>query len=170
MNWETISAGAELLGLVAVVASLIFVGYQLRQQSRIELAKAQRDLLVEAREWVSLPSRNEEYFNAIRHCLNDFDGADAWSRQRFWEWATNVLVIFESALYMRRSQFVHGGSFERFEQLVLSITRTPGGKQWWAYMYHAIGKDVAQHVAERIEEVGDTVPPWNELMPHFQVD
>ena len=116
MDWEIIGILAQMLGGIAVVGSLIFVGYQLRQQAVIERAKAQRELLVAAREWVSLPSRNEGCFNAIRRCLREFNGADAWSRQQFWEWATNVLLLFETAVYMKQKGFVHEGSFERFEQ------------------------------------------------------
>ncbi len=101
-------------------------------------------------------------------CLEDFDGADAWSRQQFWSWATNVLLIFESVLYMKSDKFVHEGSFDRFEQLVLAIARTHGGRQWWNYMYNVIGTDVAEHIDNRIKEVGASVPPWNELLPHFQ--
>ena len=35
-------------------------------------------------------------------------------------------------------------------------------------MYNVIGTDVAEHINYRIEEVGDSVPPWNELLPHFE--
>jgi hypothetical protein len=168
MNWDAIGAIAEMLGGLAVVASLIFVGYQLRQQSNIERAKAQRDLLYQVREWISLPSRNEDCFHAIQRCLDDFDTADNWSRQQFWDWATNALLVFESVLYMKAEDFVHEGSYIRFEQIVLAITRTKGGAQWWNYMYNCIGTDVAEHINSRIDEVGDTIPPWNELLPHFK--
>lgn len=170
MNWEMFGAIAEMLGGVAVIASLIFVGFQLRQQSNIERAKAQRELLLQIREWVSMPSRDQDYFDAIRRCLDDFDNADNWSRQRFWDWATNVLLVFESVLYMKEDDFIHDGSYVRFEQLVLTILRTRGGSQWWTYVYNAIGTDVGEHINRRIKEVGDTVPPWNELLPHFKVD
>ena len=162
-------AVAEMLGGAAVLASLIFVGYQLRQQAYIERAKAQRDLLMQGREWVSLPSRNRECFKAIQLCLNDFDGADSWSRQQFWDWATSVLLLFESALYMKADDLINDGSYIRFEQLVLAISRTQGGAQWWTYVYNIIGTDVAEHIDARIKELGDTVPPWDELLPHFKI-
>ena len=168
MNWEMLGALAEMLGGIGVISSMIFVGYQLRQQSNIERAKAQRDLLMQIREWVSLPSRSEEHFVAIQRCLDDFDSADDWSRQQFWDWATNVLLVFESVLYMKADEFIHDGSYIRFEQLVLSISRTRGGGQWWKYMYDVIGVDVAEHIDSRIRELGDSVPPWSELLPHFK--
>jgi hypothetical protein len=40
MNWEALAAFGEVSGALAVVASLIFVGYQLRQGQSVERAKA----------------------------------------------------------------------------------------------------------------------------------
>jgi hypothetical protein len=153
-----------------VIGSLLFVGYQLRQASSIERAKAQRDLLIQAANWVSIPSASEERFEAIRICLDDFNGADPWSREQFHSWATNVLLLFESALYNRDDKFVHEGSFERFEQLVLSIVSTPGGKQWWSLIYNVIGTDVARHVATHMQSSGETIPRWDELLPQFALN
>ena len=170
MNWEAIGAIGELVGGLIVVGSLIFVGYQLRQTSMIERAKAQRDLLFQARAWVSMSSRDRERFEAICTCLDDFDGADAWSREQFNSWAFDVLLLFESVIYTSKEGFVHEGSFERFEQLVLSIARTNGGRQWWDHAYHVIGTDVGDHIKARIEELGDAVTPWNELWPHMGLD
>ena len=170
MNWEAIGAVGEILGAIAVVVTLIYVAVQLRQASSIERAKAQRDLLIQAANWVSIPSASEERFEAIRTCLADFSDADPWSREQFHSWATNVLLLFESALYNRDDKFVHEGSFERFEQLVLSIVRTPGGKQWWSLIYNVIGTDVARHVATRMESTGETIPRWDELLPQFALN
>jgi hypothetical protein len=170
VNWEAIGAIGELVGGLIVVGSLIFVGYQLRQTSMIERAKAQRDLLYQARAWVSMSSRDRVRFEAIRTCLDDFDGADAWSREQFNSWAFDVLLLFESVIYTNKEGFVHEGSFERFEQLVLSIARTNGGRQWWGHAYRVIGTDVGDHIKARIEELGDAVIPWNELCPHMGLD
>ena len=85
---------------------------------------------MQIRAWVSLPSKSSEHFAAIQRCLDDFDSADDWSRQQFWDWATNVLLVFESVLYMKSDKFIHDGSYIRFEQLVLAISRTRGGAQW----------------------------------------
>ncbi len=76
MNWEAVAAFGEVSGALAVVASLIFVGNQLRQGQSVERAKAQRDLLVQGREWMAIPGHDKQHFEAIQSCLRDFDGAD----------------------------------------------------------------------------------------------
>ena len=127
-------------------------------------------MLLQGREWTAIPSSSEAQFNAIRRCLDDFDGADAWSRQQFFSWATDILLLFESVLYMKNDNLVHEGSFSGFEHLVLTIVRTPGGSQWWKYTYNVIGTDVGEHISKRLEEVGESVPSWNELIPHFKFE
>ncbi len=54
VDWQVVGALAELVGGIAVVGSLILFGSPLRQQANIERAKAERELLAAAREWVSL--------------------------------------------------------------------------------------------------------------------
>jgi|GEM_PF-2901023 len=56
----------------------------------------------------------------------------------------------------------------RFEQLVLSIAATRGGRQWWSQIYGAMGTDVGEHINSRINQPGNAVPPWTELMLHFK--
>jgi hypothetical protein len=170
VNWDEIEALAESAGAIAVVASLIFVGYQLRQSRFIERASAQRELLVQAREWMFLLADDEALFQAVRAGLEDYNDADAYTRERFNAWAFNILFIIEQAHYMHRDGFLNDGSFDRFEQVVLSIIRTRGGAQWWKLTYNIVGTDVADHLARRLEEIGDTVPPWYELMPHLKMD
>jgi hypothetical protein len=63
VDWEVFGAIKEVIGSLAVIASLVFVGYRLRQQVYIERAKAQREMRMEIRHWVSLPSQNAMYFS-----------------------------------------------------------------------------------------------------------
>ena len=168
MNWEALAAFGEVSGALAVVASLIFVGYQLRQGQSIERAKAQRDLLVQGREWMAIPGREEQNFEAIRSCLRDFDGASEFDKARFNGWAFDILLIMEQAFYMHRDGFLNDGSFYRFEQVLLSITRTRGGGQWWQLSYNVVGTDVGEYLTKRIDELGDSIPPYDELFPYMR--
>ncbi len=169
MNWQAIGAVGELAAAVAVVASLIFVGYQLRQSRFIEKANAQRDLLVQAREWMSILASDEELFDSVRTCLNDFNESEPLDKERFSSWAFNLLFLFEQVYYMRMDGFVNDGSFNRFEQATLSLIRTKGGDQWWKLAYNIVGTDVGEYLAARLEEIGDSVPPWDDLLPHLKL-
>ncbi len=71
---------------------------------------------------------------------------------------------------MHRDGFLNDGSFYRFEQVLLSITRTRGGRQWWRLSYNVVGTDVGGYLATRLDELGDSIPPYDELFPHMRVE
>jgi len=169
MNWDAIGAVGEIAAAFAVIASLLFVGYQLRQSGAIERANAQRDLLVQAADWMSLTSSDPLLFEAVRNCLHEFESAEPIVKDRFNGWAWKLLFLIEQVVYMNQENFIHDGSFIRFEQAILSVVSTRGGRQWWSRAYKIVGTDVGEHIKMRLIEAEDSIPPWTELMPHLNI-
>ena len=54
--------------------------------------------------------------------------------------------------------------------MILAIIRTRGGAQWWKLSFNIVGTDVANYLASRLDEIGDSVMPWNELLQHLQAE
>ena len=52
MNWTMVGALGEMAGAIAVVASLFYVGHQVRQNNRIARAEACRDVTLS---WAKMP-------------------------------------------------------------------------------------------------------------------
>ncbi len=159
----------EIVAAAAVIASLLFVGFQLRQNGSIERANAQRDLLRQVADWMSLASSDPLLFEAVRECLDEFDSAEPIAKERFNAWAWKYLFLMEQVVYMNQDGFLNYGSFIRFEQAMLSIINTRGGRQWWSLAYKIVGTDVGNHIEKRLVETDGSIPPWNELMPQLNV-
>ena len=119
---------------------------------------------------MSLLSADEQLFEAVRSCLNEFDSAADFDKERFNSWAFNLLFTIEQVYYMHRDGYVNDGSFYRFEQVMLAVIRTRGGAQWWKLAFDVVGTDVGNYLAARLIEIGDSVPPWYELLPHLKSD
>ncbi|GMR17359.1 MAG: hypothetical protein BMS9Abin32_443 [Gammaproteobacteria bacterium] len=45
MNWDAVSAIAEVVGTIVVIASLVCLALQIRQGNQIALAESERELL-----------------------------------------------------------------------------------------------------------------------------
>ncbi len=127
-------------------------------------------MIKQASDWMSSTSRDSELFAAVRECLQDFDEATPLTRDRFNGWAFAALFMVESVYYMRENDFAHDQSFNSFEQVVLSIIATKGGKQWWTLAYPIVGSDVGNHIKKRLDETDGTIPPWGVLMPQLKAD
>ena len=137
MNWEAISAVAESLGTLAVIASLIYVAIQIRQNTRgtrIEtFESAGRGVQEHHRTLIADPDLLR-VFIAGHASYSDLDLKE---RIQFHGYMLNWLLEYQ----LFKQSFDEGiqsrGSFAdkslgEFEKLVISLLRTPGGQAWWA--------------------------------------
>lgn len=170
MTLEALYFVASIAAALGVIASLIFVGFQLRQGQLIARADSQRDILKQAIELHLRTSENSEAFESIRQCIQEFDRAPMDKKKDFNSWAWNLLLVFEQSIYMFRDGLMNEGSFVRFEGAVLSMINTPGGRQWWESMKDVVGKDVGEHLMKRDSTDGTLVFSFYDVFPHLGPD
>ena len=71
MNWDAIGAVGEVVGAIAVIASIVYLATQIRSNSEIARSQSQRELL-EIGSWFSGSATNPELRNVIRSGFDDF--------------------------------------------------------------------------------------------------
>jgi hypothetical protein len=131
MDWEVVTSISEAIGAIAVVASLLFLGFQMRQNTRaLNAATARevmRDMSAHLRELSESPSMANIWFDG----LTDPTSLSREDRRRFAVYATNMcrllesVVIEESAGHLRPEQwFGVRGTFEW-------QASQPGFQAWW---------------------------------------
>ena len=169
LNWDAIGAIGEVAAAITVIASLLFVGFQLRQNGAIEKANAQRDLLSQTADWMAMTASDPLIFEAVRECLVDYNSAERIVQDRFNSWAWGILFIIEQAVYMHRDGFINDSSYTGFERGILSVLNTNGGRQWWDLSSSIVSSDVGNHIQQRLDETEGTIPPWNEVMPQLAI-
>ncbi len=167
VNWEAVGAIGEMLAAATVVASLLFVGYQLRQSQRAERAAGQRDLLKQGRAWYVSTRSSPEVFQTISELLEEYEEAAPEKQHVFDTWAFDYLLLTEQVLYMHDDEFVNASSREGFENLALSILSTPGGAQWWQRIQRVWNQDHVAHMNRLLQERHE-IPRFDDLLPHFR--
>ena len=94
--WQEFEAARpQILGVLLVSGSLVFVGLQMRQTHAIERANAQRDLLDQTRSWWLLGVENEAIFDTISAGLQDFKGLSRFQQGQFNAWGMSLHHICE---------------------------------------------------------------------------
>ena len=66
MNWDAIGAIGELLGAAGVIATLVYVGRQIRASSKAQKTATQHDVLAEFRHGVNQLIENPDLFEGFR--------------------------------------------------------------------------------------------------------
>ena len=169
MNWDAIGAVGELIAAVAVIGSLLFVGNQLRLGQRIERAAGQRDILKQARDWVTSTRADPELFRAVSVVMaSSYNNASADEKHLFFTWMFDYFLVFEQGYYMHRDGFLNDASFDGLEAVALGIAATPGGAECWVHIQNIWGLDARTHLLARQRLLGDSVVTLFDIFPYFR--
>ena len=127
MSFKKFNEVAELLGMVAIVASLIFVGLQLQQSQRIALAEVQATDSSASIELASLLSDHSEAWvrGVAGEELEDSDAAVF----------RNIMITLSDNAYSRQEQFRLLGDDESADAVVHEFAAflhdRPGARRVW---------------------------------------
>jgi hypothetical protein len=168
MDLEEIGLITQVLGLVLVAASLVFVGFQMRQTHAIERGNAQRDLLNQTRDWWVLGVQDQDWFDTISAGLHDFHSLDRFQQARFNAWGFNLLHIIEGVFFQNRSALFVSTSHEGYMLAALAILNTKGGRMWWAEASKVVNTEFSAYLSKRLAADAASLPAWNDLFPHFR--
>ena len=89
MNWEALSAVAELLGAVGVFASLVYLAIQIHQNNRWLKQQAYQLSTNELRRWVSHFSDSRETSELFLRGQRNYEALDPIERLQF------TMIVFE---------------------------------------------------------------------------
>ena len=83
MDWEALSAVAEIAGVVLVVVSLVYLAIQVRQSNEMALAESERELLESWANAVAGISADDRTTDIFHRGMDDFDGLSNIEKTRF---------------------------------------------------------------------------------------
>ena len=106
MNWDALGAIGELIGGLAVIATLAYLAIQIRENNRMMKIAAKRDQASQTKELALLVFEHPEVFQAI---LGEAD-LDETQTLQAQMWGRSVLRIWESYCFAREH-----GQFDEME-------------------------------------------------------
>ena len=133
MDWDAVGALAEVVGVIAVVVSLVYLAIQVRQntaQLRIDnLRETVRGTL--DTNWFY--HRDERAFDAFRHGVASFEELSPREQAIFHSIVVDLSFYVEMLRSLEFSGLVDAEGRKINERFLLSILLTPGGREWWAF-------------------------------------
>ncbi|MGI9222968.1 MAG: hypothetical protein ACR2QX_00690 [Woeseiaceae bacterium] len=172
VNWDAITAVAEVLGVFVVVVSLVYLAIQVRQntlQLRIDnLQGTVRGTL--DTNWYY--HRDPAAFDAFRHGIAGFDRMKPKEKALFHSILVDLAFYLEMIRNLESSGLVNKSGREINERFLLAVLLTPGGKQWWQFARQAPPMPPAamDYLQMLIDTQAEECPPITELQPWFGND
>ncbi len=168
MNWEAVSAIAEVTGLITVVASLIYIGAQSRQANIHATANAEvawSDALNQIiNGWVS----DERTTSAIRNGFGSFNTLSKSDQAIFQARIGSIVNHWILAKQLSQKGLISSDIVEEVNKVVIAMLSTPGGLEYWEHDSKATPGGI--ELLTIIKEQAGRAPNWIELMPWWGPD
>ncbi|MBP6014155.1 MAG: hypothetical protein KBA31_18145 [Alphaproteobacteria bacterium] len=136
MTLEELYYISQIVAVIAIFASLIFVGIQLRQNTRAVLVSTSQTHFTM---WTSVASPLVEDADIARiywQALSDFDGLTDQDRMRFIVYMSNVFRFYESSRIQWRRGVLEAEHWHSVEVNIRAFATQPGVKRFWKIRRH----------------------------------
>ena len=131
MKLETLSAIAQLLAAIGVIASLFYLAAQIRQNTR-----SQRSIVVDSltQSLINLlgpQASDPDLTRAFVMVTEDWDGATEPDRLRALYLFFTMFKVFENAWFQQRQGTLDAEQWEAWDFHIRAYYHQPGIKAWW---------------------------------------
>ncbi|HWE27449.1 MAG TPA: hypothetical protein VHB97_05570 [Polyangia bacterium] len=144
MSLSDLAAIGSFVSGVAVLASLIFIGFQLRQNTRAVRAAASQ---AHSQNWQQITTPvvgSNEFARIWRLGLEDVERLTDDERMRFYAFAGSALRFFEGARLQWRHGQLDQEHWHNVEKTAIDFAASSGFKAYWAVRSHWLSPDFQQ--------------------------
>jgi hypothetical protein len=165
LNWEALGAIANVLAAVGVIATLIYLSIQIRQNTKAVRSSSIQNLVQNFSTTAQTAVENEHIIPLL---LKGNAGADALTeveRAQLHFWFIMTFRRFEGVYFQRDLGIVDADVIDGFERSHLAVLASKGAQEWWATSKGIFNSGFVRYVEQLLEK-----RPPKTLHPVFRVD
>ena len=136
MNWEAIGAIGEIAAAAAVVASLVFVGWQMLQNTdalRTSTSQSHAELYSSL---ATLISENGEIATIYLAGISDLSDLNDVDRVRFISLMSAIFRFYETSYVQHSRHKLDQELWDNIEKQLRDMVAAPGVRSWWEMRRH----------------------------------
>ena len=170
MNWEAIGAVGEILAALGVLATLVYLAAQIRDNTRSLHAASLQSVLDGARDRYFRPmATSAESSEIFAGGLNSLDGLSDGEKRRLFYMMCEQYFQMQQVMHLHERGLLPQVDFDAWLTYTVSLARTPGGAAMWPHVEAVITPTIAKLINEELEQYPDR-PSFIELVPLFRGD
>ncbi len=149
MNWEAIGAVGEIVGAIAVVATIIYLAFQMRQNTTAIQLNTAHSVTEELQEMFSLLASDQSLSEIFVQAAQgtDLSGSD---RVRYYTFMHNFVRVYENAFLQNRPNVVDEAHWAGMTRMMIDVSAMPAFSLYWADRMHWFSEDFQQHINTEI--------------------
>jgi len=158
INWEAIAAISEVIGVIFVVASLIFVGFQIRQSAQATKVATVENITSDLRAFNFQVGASSEFAEILYQGWFHPGTLETTDLFRHNNITTGVMQIFLNMFYQRKKGTFDGELFMPYQNYLRTIAAIPGVRNYWSERAGWYPHDFRQFMENEIfAQVDDTI-------------
>ena len=146
MNWDAMTAAAEILAAVGVIISLLYLGQQIRNQTLETRLAFANEFVNQLNLVYSDLSTDAQLSELWVKGLQDFSALSPPQRAQFSAFAGRLLRIVESVFHQYRWGRIEDTVWSGIDTSAGDLYRYPGIKEWWGTRAHWFSDEFNAHV------------------------
>jgi hypothetical protein len=164
MNWEAIGAVANLFAALGVIATLIYLAMQIRQNTKAVRSSSIESLVHSLSATAQAAVENEYMVPLMLKANIGPETLTEVERVRLHFWFIMTIRRFEG-VYFQDLGFVDAAVIEGFERSHISILASKSGQAWWANGKEIFNSGFVLYVEELLKKGN-----YKNLHPAFLID
>lgn len=153
MNWEALGAFGELIGAAAVVATLIYLSVQLRQNTKTVRLSSAQAVTEELQNMFSLLASDQSLADIFVEAGKSGE-LSAASRVRYYTFNSNLLRVYENAFLQRQENVIDNAHWTGMTRMMIDYSKMPAFSSYWKDRKHWLSDEFQLHMESEIIPVG----------------
>ena len=145
MNWEAIGAIGEIVGAIAVVATLVYLAVQTRHNAAATQSSAEIEASRQFAAWMTRVSLDETLQNIFDDVQVGNDLSDIETRKWLW-YVAELFHMSEGIFFQYKKGFISIEVWSEFERTMLGILQVPLTYNWWQGRNSPLSDSFRDHI------------------------
>ena len=150
MNWDAVQAVAELVAAFGVLASLVYVGYQIRQNTQAVRSATAQAVHDNYAAWYQGYANDPVLMKIAVDGLRDYQVLDEVEKAQFIALFMQFLSYSQNAFFQWREGALSPELWAGWELLMMNLVSAPGGRDFWAERGYVFGDAFRSYVEDVI--------------------
>lgn len=148
MTLENIYYVGQTIAVVAIFGSVIFVGFQIRENSAAVRSATAQAVHDNYGAWYMAQGADAEALIASIKGFVDYEGLAPIEKAHFVCTYMAFLSHSQNAFYQWKEGHLAADMWKGWEALMMNLVNTPGGSDFWRERCYVFGEKFQQHVDE----------------------
>jgi len=149
---------AEIVGGIAIVLSLVFVGIEIQRNSQTQIRATTQNVVSEYNTTLESLTASAELACIYARGIQDFSSLAGADQVRLSSYLLRWNRVVEDIFYLESDGAVEARTWLQIDRQQREVAQLPGFQQWFSLRRHWLSPDYQTYVSGLIEAPGETEP------------